>query len=90
MITETGVRCGASRERHYHPNADTVRYCYQEREEAMAMMEAERANERFFEERGLDEALAQDAWEARNGVVSFSDAYRMACPEAFEDMPIDA
>lgn len=99
-ITETGVRCG----NHFrgdnirHPNAATVRACYEHSADALAAYEeqyaaelaAESATERYFEDRGYWEARAQEDYEERHGVISFQDAYRMACPEAFGDMPVDA
>lgn len=49
-----------------------------EQEAANADWEAEQRNERWFEERGYDEARAQEDHEARLGVVSFHDALREA------------
>lgn len=42
---------------------------------------AEMAYERYLEDRGSDEARLQDQVEAERGVISFSDAWDMACPE---------
>lgn len=87
--SSTGVRCGNHGTlRTYHPNADTVKFCYVITDEMRAQQEAELAAEaraeRWFEERGADEAYAQDRWEQERGVIQFADAYRMACPELFE------
>lgn len=97
--TATGVRCGnhgrtAPGEHVHHANPASVRECYRLTAEMIADQEAEiraeLAYERHLEDRGYDEARAQEDWENRNGVIQFEDAYRMACPEAFQDMPIDA
>ena len=47
-------------------------------DEARAEHEAEMAVERYFENRGWQEALAQREYEDRMGVVQFEDAYRAA------------
>lgn len=47
-------------------------------DEARAEYEAERAAERYWEDRGWQEALAQDEYEARMGVVPFDVAYANA------------
>ena len=36
---------------------------------------AELRAEQFFENRGYDEALAQEQWERERGVISFEDAF---------------
>ena len=98
-VTATGVRCGnhgrtAPGEHVRHANPASVRACYRATAEMIADQEAEiaaeLAYERHLEDRGYWEARAQEDWENRNGVIQFDEAYRMACPEAFEDMPIDA
>lgn len=43
--------------------------------------DAEAAYERHLENRGADEADAQDAYEARNGVVGFIDAWHAESPD---------
>jgi hypothetical protein len=55
-----------------------VRECYYHRyhgeEEARAEQAAEMAAERYYEERGYDEARAFEEWEARQGKVSYEQA----------------
>lgn len=46
--------------------------------EAQADWEAEQAVERYFENRGWEEAQAERAWEDARGVIQFDDAMRMA------------
>lgn len=41
---------------------------------AQAEYEAEMANERWFENRGWEEALAERAWEDARGVIQWEDA----------------
>jgi hypothetical protein len=56
LITETGIRCGNGGRffRHYHPNSDTVRACYQrsqaDYDQQTAELDVERRTERFYEE----------------------------------------
>lgn len=38
------------------------------------LAEAEARNERYFEDRGWEEALAFERWEEERGVISFRDA----------------
>lgn len=89
--TPEGVRCGnhPKFERVKHVNAEAVRMCYAIMRAEIADQEAEiaagRAIERHFEDRGWAEAQAQRDWEDRNGVIQFDQAYRMACPELFQD-----
>jgi uncharacterized protein DUF6011 len=80
----TGVRCGNHRldgERR-HASASEVRACYARRydqeDEARAERAVEAATERFFEERGYHEARDEEDREARDGVVSFSEAMAQA------------
>lgn len=47
---------------------------YWEAQTAKAEYEAEMANERWFEDRGYDEARFQEDMEAKMGVQSFADA----------------
>lgn len=83
IATETGIRCGSCKQRH--ALAASVKFCYamqaEYRAEQEAEIAAERRNERFFEERGYWEALAQDEYERRNGVIDFIDAWHMESPE---------
>lgn len=46
--------------------------------EARAEYEAEMAAERWYENRGADEAYAERQWEDSRGVIQFSDAMRLA------------
>lgn len=75
MVTG-GVRCGACKVRHNSTAA--VRYCHDlyrtQIAEQEAEIAAERAIERYFEERGYEEARAQEAYEARMGVIPFDVA----------------
>lgn len=83
--TATGARCGNCA--NHHASADAVRMCYQitRTEDAMAEAEsrAEQAAERYLEDRGYDEARAQEGYEERHGVIGFAEAYRAACPWLF-------
>lgn len=54
-------------------------------QEADGAAAAEMAYERHLEDRGANEARAQDDHEARNGVISFQDAWDMACPERVQE-----
>ena len=40
-------------------------------QDGKAEMAAEMANERFFEDRGYEEARAQEAWEMARGITEF-------------------
>jgi hypothetical protein len=80
-ITDHGIRCGHCSthwEVRRHASVADVRRCWiateEEAAESAAEIAAELAVERFFEERGFDEARAQEQWEADRGVISFSDA----------------
>ena len=81
--TDFGIKCGNhGRQKVYHTNIATVKFCFdlrrdQEAQQA-AEIAAEQAIERHFEERGYDEARAQEDWEARNGVVDFATARAQA------------
>jgi hypothetical protein len=66
---------------HQHDTVTQARECEQEAAEnywghldAMAELEAERRNERWFEDRGADEAYLERQWETARGVVQFEDA----------------
>jgi hypothetical protein len=79
----TGIRCGAhGRVKVYHDSTETVRYCYAKMRSDIAEQEAEAAAElayeRHLEDRGYDEARAQDEYEQRNGVIPFDVAMRNA------------
>lgn len=69
--TPSGVRCGNHADRCYHANAASVRACYQLSvtlaAEAESEIAAERGYERHLEDRGYDEARAQELHEQRNG-----------------------
>jgi epoxyqueuosine reductase QueG len=77
------IRCGNCKERHESVSA--VRECYDE-DARMAYEEqmfadvarAEAGYERWLEDRGADEAAAQDAYEAARGVIPFDVAYAAA------------
>lgn len=80
-ITDHGIRCGHCSTRwevRRHATVADVRRCWiatdEETAEAAAEIAAELRNERFFEERGFDEARAQEQWEADRGAISFRDA----------------
>lgn len=87
----SGVRCGAHGRGTpiYHESAAAVKLCYAVAREmeaqSRAEAEAELRNERWFEDRGWEEARAQEDYEARMGMVDFGTAYREACPELFVD-----
>jgi hypothetical protein len=67
-----GIRCGNhGRARVYHLSATEVRECFQETqynlEEAAREAAAERGLERHLEDRGYEEARAQEAHDAATG-----------------------
>jgi hypothetical protein len=85
----------------YHRDSAEVRACYAagatgipslEEEaadqEALAELMAEQAVERYFEDRGYEEARFQEQQEARLGVVQFGDA--MAAAEAARELEVAA
>lgn len=80
----TGIRCGNHPRglKVHHDSVATVQHCYAVRysQEAdqMAEQAVELAYERHLEDRGYEEARAQDEHEARNGVISFHQAMRDA------------
>lgn len=90
--TFTPVRCG-NRKAHgrdskvFHNSADEVRRCFtgeledDDRDWDDGAAWAEAAYERHLEDRGYESARAQDEHEARNGVISFRDAWYLASPE---------
>lgn len=87
----SGVRCGAHGRGApiYHESAAAVKLCYAVAREmeaqSRAEAEAEMRNERYFEDRGWAEAMAERDWEDSRGVIQFDQAYREACPELFVD-----
>lgn len=80
----SGIRCGAHPRgvKVYHDSVETVRFCYAVMRDQQAQQEAELAaelrNEQWFENRGYDEARAQEQWEAERGVIPFDVAMRNA------------
>lgn len=82
--TATGVRCANHNPDNQtrHENADAVRECFRFTYELDAAAEADHAAElaveRWFEDRGYDEARAQEDHEARMGVVPFHEAMAAA------------
>jgi hypothetical protein len=70
------IRCGSCPNRH--ATVQDVRECHWERDEAIATqrdeLAAELRNERYFEDRGYDEARNEEDHEARMGVVPFGMA----------------
>lgn len=88
---KAGILCGNHGDgaEVYHRTVDLVRTCFhiaqEQDEQVLGDWRAERAAERHLEDRGYDEARAQDDYEARHGVIGFAEAYRMACPWLFTD-----
>jgi hypothetical protein len=82
--TYTSIRCG-NRKAHgegvYHESLAVVRDCFAGRFDDDGYLEAEMAYERRLEDRGYWEAQAQDAYEARNGVIGFREAWHLASPD---------
>lgn len=68
--------------RHTHDSVDAVKDCHAwhsvdpaaRESEALAEQAAEAANERFWENRGWEEARAQEDYEALNGMLSYEAA----------------
>jgi hypothetical protein len=81
--TERGVRCGECKNRHH--SAKAVKLCYEVaadfKAEQAALLNAEMAYERHLEDRGWQEAAAQDAYERANGVIGFREAWHNESPE---------
>lgn len=73
----TTVRCAHCA--GYHFSAQGVRRCFADEQwregEARREQDAERAYERYLEDRGWEDAYAQDQIEAQRGVVPFDVAY---------------
>lgn len=65
-------------ERMGFDSADAMFHASYAIEEAASEMAAELANERYFEDRGYDEARAFEDWEASRGVIPFDVAMREA------------
>lgn len=80
---ERGFRCGECKMRHHSIKA--IKLCHftaaDHKAEQEACYRAEMAYERHLEDRGADEAAAQDAYEARMGVISFGQAWHNESPE---------
>jgi hypothetical protein len=80
--TPTGPICGLCHVRHL--NVQAIRDCYAIAREQEAQVEADIAMEaaqlRHLENRGYDDARAQDEYEARNGVVGFIEAWHRESP----------
>lgn len=81
------IRCRAMDEVHSHETVSEVRDCYDWKyyvesgaaeADARAECAAEMANERWFEDRGWAEALAEREWEDARGVIQFEDAMALA------------
>src|SRR3982751_1911675 len=70
------VKCGNCKRRH--SNVAAVKDCYAGPDYNDGAAAAEQAYERHLEDRGYDEARFQDEMEARNGVISFSQAWDLA------------
>ena len=95
--TPTGVRCGNHGKAVVrHETTAQVRLCFERTRRAAEQeqdqddvriqvageLAAEAAVERFFEERGYDDAREEEDREARMGVIPFSQAYEEAAREA--------
>jgi hypothetical protein len=82
----SGVRCGnhpgLRPAKIYHDAAETVRYCYAQREAEQAEQRAEQAvelaYERHLEDAGWREAEAQERYEQQMGMISFQEAWQRA------------
>lgn len=70
---------------HSHETVDQARQCQewfdyiasgQAEADSLAELDAEQANERFWENRGADDGFEE--WEARRGVVSYEEAKALA------------
>lgn len=84
LPTTTGPRCGNCGGGVHHADVAAVKLCYAlEAEQSWddGAAAAEAAYERHLEDRGYDEARAQDDHEARNGVVGFIDAWHAESPD---------
>lgn len=80
---EKGFRCGECKGRHHSVKA--IKFCHEvsadHKAEQAALYNAEMAYERHLENRGADEADAQDAYERRNGVIGFREAWHNESPD---------
>lgn len=88
LLTPTGPYCGACGGRRAgarHINVEAIRTCaiYTADNEQAAedAYQGELAVERALENRGYDEARAQEDYEARNGVVGFIEAWHAQSPD---------
>ena len=84
LSTTTGIRCGNHHpeDRIRHTNAAAVAECYRlmydDYDQQYADLRAELAIERYLENRGYDDARAQEAYERSMGVIPFDVAYAEA------------
>lgn len=85
LNTTTGPRCGNCRNGVRHATVAIIRACYViEADQHLQMINeqaAEAAYERHLEDRGYWEAQAQDDYEARLGIPSFTEAWHAASPD---------
>jgi hypothetical protein len=85
LPTETGPRCGMCRRGIRHIDLAAIRACCditrEQEEQAEADSRLEDAQLRYLENRGYDEARAQDDYEARNGVIGFREAWHNESPD---------
>lgn len=85
LPTETGPRCGMCRRGIRHIDLEAIRFCCditrEQEEQADADSRLEDAQLRYLENRGHDDARAQDDYEARNGVIGFTEAWHLASPD---------
>lgn len=83
ISAEKGFRCGECKNRHHSIKA--IKLCHELAADYKAEAEAEyramQAETRYYENQGAEEALAQDAYEARNGVIGFREAWHNESPE---------
>lgn len=87
LLTPTGPYCGGCGGRRAgarHADVAAIRACDAYRRDQDAVVEgarwAEAAYERHLEDRGYDEARAQEDYEARNGVIGFIEAWHIQSP----------
>lgn len=88
VATVTGPRCGSCTA--HHNSVAAIKLCYSIAEDQAQQAEdeaaAERAYERHLEDRGYDEARAQEAYEAAHGVIPFD----VALAAAYRDLEATA
>lgn len=84
LNTPTGIRCGMCGNGVRHIDVQAVKDCHYITREQEANQEAdaraEAAAERHLEDRGYWAAQEQDAYEARNGVIGFREAWHNESP----------